>query len=57
MDVPAIIPFAVAAVVMLWALWGTTFAFRGGIHSGLPLILEPPENRGVEPTELDQAAD
>lgn len=35
MTVPAVIPFAVSAVVMLWAIWGTIWAFRGGIHSGL----------------------
>lgn len=57
MDVPAVIPFAIATVVMLWAVWGTAFAFRGGIQSGLPLILEPPENRDVTPSELDQAAE
>lgn len=57
MEIPLLIPFAIAAVVMLWAAWGTFFAFTGGIQSGLPLILDPPEERDVTPPELDQAGD
>jgi hypothetical protein len=57
LDVPQLIPFAFAAVIMLWVAFGTYLAFTGGIDSGLPEILEPPENRGVRPTERDQAAD
>lgn len=55
MDLPPVIPFAIAGIVLLWALWGTMFAFRGGTHSGLPLILEPPEVREEPANELDHA--
>ncbi len=41
MEIPQAIPFALSAVIMLWALGSAAFAFRGGIHSGLPVIVQP----------------
>lgn len=35
MTVPPAIPFAVSAVVMVWAVGSAAMAFTGGIRSGL----------------------
>ena len=35
MNVPPAIPFAVSAVVMVWAAGSAAMAFTGGIRSGL----------------------
>ena len=35
MTVPPAIPFAISAVVMLWAAGSATLAFTGGPRSGL----------------------